>query len=124
MLDVGNFGRDPEGRDLQNDPPSVSLLSAAEHTVRAGESLQLNAAASDDNFPEPKAAPQGGPGSPRSRSNALGLRVAWYVYRGDGNHVTFDRRSSRSTPTTGSAPTPPGPRAGRRRRCRTTGGGP
>ena len=90
MLDVGNFGRDPEGRDLQNDPPSVSLLSAAEHTVRAGESLQLNAAASDDNFPEPKAAPQGGPGSPRSRSNALGLRVAWYVYRGDGNHVTFD----------------------------------
>jgi hypothetical protein len=41
-------------------------------------------------MPDPKPAPQGRPGSPRSRSNALGLRVAWYVYRGDGTHVTFD----------------------------------
>ena len=90
MLDVGNFGRDPEGRDLLNEPPSVTLDSAPEHTAAVGEPLALNAAASDDGMPEPKAAPQGRPGSPRSRSNAVGLRVVWFVYRGDGNQVTFD----------------------------------
>ena len=25
MLDIGNFGRDPEGRDLLNEPPTVEL---------------------------------------------------------------------------------------------------
>ena len=90
MLDVGNFGRDPEGRDMLNEPPSVTLDSSSEYTVAVGEPLPLNASASDDGMPEPKAAPQGRPGSPRSRSNAIGLRVAWYIYRGDGNHVTFD----------------------------------
>ena len=90
MLDVGNFGRDPEGREMLNDPPSVTLDAAAEHTVAVGEPLALNASASDDGMPEPKAAPRGRPGQPRSRANAVGLRVVWYVHRGDGNQVTFD----------------------------------
>ncbi len=90
MLDVGNFGRDPEGRDLLNEPPSVQLEGASERSVAVGEPLSLMASANDDDFPEARPAPRGRPGSPRSRSNALGLRVAWYVYRGDGAHVTFD----------------------------------
>ena len=98
MLDVGNFGRDPEGRDMLNDPPSVTLLSAAAYTVGVGEPLELNASANDDDFPEPRAAPQGRPGSPRSRSNALGLRVAWYVYRGDGRQVTFEPQQFKTYP--------------------------
>ena len=98
MLDVGNFGRDPEGLELLNEPPSVTLDSASEHTVAVGETLQLNASASDDGMPEPKAAPQGRPGSPRSRSNAVGLRVSWYVYRGDGDTVTFDPPQHKTYP--------------------------
>ena len=90
MLDVGNFGRDPEGLELLNEPPMVELDGPTERRVAVGEPLALNASASDDGMPEPKAAPLGRPGSPRSRSNAVGLRVAWYVYRGDGNNVAFD----------------------------------
>ena len=90
MLDVGNFGRDPEGLELLNEAPALELDGPTERRVAVGEPLALSASASDDGMPEPKAAPQGRPGSPRSRSNAVGLRVVWYVYRGDGNHVTFD----------------------------------
>ena len=90
MLDVGNFGRDPEGRDLSNKPPTVQLEGPAERRAAVGEPLSLSASASDDGMPKPKAAPRGGPGSPRGRGDALGLRVAWFVYRGDGANVTFD----------------------------------
>ena len=89
MLDVGNFGRDPEGRDLLNEPPTVELEGASARTVATGAPLSLMASATDDGMPAPRPAPRGRPGSPRSRSNALGLRVAWFVYRGDGANVTF-----------------------------------
>lgn len=90
MLDVGNFGRDPEGLELLNEAPTVELEGSSERQIRVGESLNLTASAADDGTPEVKPAPQGRPGSPRSRSNALGLRVAWHIYRGDGSKATFD----------------------------------
>lgn len=90
MLDVGNFGRDPEGRDLLNKPPTVRLEGPSEQRVTVGMPLSLAASANDDGMPKPRPAPRGAPGSPRGRSNALGLRVAWFVYRGDGANVTFD----------------------------------
>ena len=90
MLDVGNFGRDPEGRDLLNEPPTVELEGSSERTVAAGAPLSLTASARDDGMPEPRPAPRGRLGTPRTRSNALGLRVVWFVYRGDGATVTFD----------------------------------
>jgi hypothetical protein len=90
MLDVGNFGRDPEGKDLLNKPPAVQLEGAAERRVAVGQPLSLTATATDDGMPKAKAAPRGGPGSPRGRADAVGLRVAWFVYRGDGTQVTFD----------------------------------
>lgn len=90
MLDVGNFGRDPEGKELLNKAPTLQLEGPAERRVAVGQPLNLSAAASDDGMPKPRAAPRGGPGSPRGRSNALGLRVVWFVYRGDGATVTFD----------------------------------
>lgn len=90
MLDVGNFGRDPEGRDLSNKAPTVRLEGPVERRVTVGTPLGLAASASDDGMPKPRPAPRGGPGSPRGRSDALGLRVAWFVYRGDGANVTFD----------------------------------
>jgi hypothetical protein len=90
MLDVGNFGRDPEGRDLLNKTPAVQLEGSAERRVAVGQRLSLTASASDDGMPKPRPAPRGAPGTPRGRSDALGLRVAWFVYRGDGANVAFD----------------------------------
>jgi hypothetical protein len=90
MLDVGNFGRDPEGRDLLNKTPTVQLEGPAERHVKVGQPLSLSATASDDGMPKPRPAPRGGAGSPPGRSDALGLRVAWFVYRGDGANVSFD----------------------------------
>lgn len=90
MLDVGNFGRDPEGLDLLNKPPTIQLEGPAERRIGVGQPLSLSASARDDGVPKPRAAPRGGPGSPRGRSNALGLRVVWFVYRGDGATVSFN----------------------------------
>ncbi len=90
MLDVGNFGRDPEGRDLSNQAPTVRLEGPSERRVAVGQPLSLSATASDDGMPALKPAPRGGAGSPRGRSDALGLRVAWFVYRGDGAKVSFN----------------------------------
>jgi hypothetical protein len=90
MLDVGNFGRDPEGKDLLNKAPTVRIDGARDRRIAVGQRLSLAALASDDGVPRPSAAPVGRPGGPRGRSNALGLRVAWFVYRGDGSKVTFD----------------------------------
>jgi hypothetical protein len=90
MLDVGNFGRDPEGQDLLNEAPTVALDGPARRQVSVGKPISLSALAKDDGMPKPRPAPRGAPGSPRGRSNALGLRVAWFVYRGDGANVTFD----------------------------------
>src|SRR5262245_14530848 len=33
MLDVGNFGRDPEGKDLLNKPPTIQVEGALERRV-------------------------------------------------------------------------------------------
>ncbi len=90
MLDVGNFGRDPEGRELSNKVPTVQLEGSAQRQIAVGTPLRLTASASDDGMPKPRPAPKGGPGNPRGRSDALGLRFAWFVYRGDGANVTFD----------------------------------
>lgn len=90
MLDVGNFGRDPEGQDLLNEAPTVALEGPAQRHVAVGKPLSLSGLAKDDGMPKPRAAPRGAPGSPRGRSNALGLRAAWFVYRGEGENVSFD----------------------------------
>jgi hypothetical protein len=98
MLDVGNFGRDPEGRDLSNKTPTIKLETPAQAKASVGQPLTLTASANDDGMPKPRPAPKGGPGSPRGRSNALGLRVTWFVYRGDGSAVTFTPTQPRIYP--------------------------
>ena len=51
-----------------------------------GEPLSLTAFVSDDGRLKPNAAPRG----VDSDTTALGLRVAWFVYRGSADKVTFD----------------------------------
>ena len=70
-----------------NTPPVVGLEGEARRTVKVGEPLALNAVVTDDGRLKRYPMPAGGVDSDIT---ALGLRVAWIVYRGPGDKVTFD----------------------------------
>lgn len=80
-----NIGNNPPGTE-DNKAPVVKVEGARNRTVKVGQPLSLTAAASDDGIPAPKAAPRNAVAS----TTAVGLRVAWFVYRGPGDQVTFD----------------------------------
>jgi hypothetical protein len=87
MVDVGNFGRDEAL--FKNKAPTVAIEGETRRTVKVGGTLSLVATASDDGIPKARPAPRGRAGQPVGRSDALGLRVSWFVYRGPGDAVTF-----------------------------------
>lgn len=109
MKDVGALGTRKIERD--NKAPSVRVEGATNRTVKIGERLTLTAFASDDGVPGPKPVPPRYPVT----ANALGLRVAWFVYRGAGA-VAFNpeqfkvytdyRSNSPWTPGWGPPPVP------------------
>ena len=66
MLDVGNFGRDPEGRDLLNKTPTVQLEGPAERRVAVGNAAQAGRAGQRRRHAETEARAAGRAGlSPR-----------------------------------------------------------
>ena len=73
---------------LTNKVPKLEVEGEDTRTVQVGEPLTLTAFVSDDGVPERYALP------PRpthvTTFGARGLRVAWFVYRGEGKKVTFD----------------------------------
>jgi hypothetical protein len=71
---------------LENKPPVVRLEGDARRTVKVGEPLSLTAFVSDDGRLKPTAVPE----RVGSDTSAMGLRVAWFVYRGSADKVTFD----------------------------------
>lgn len=85
QFDVGDFGHNNEEMRA-NQAPTVRVEGALRRTVRAGEPLALAAAAADDGVPPVHAAPLRLVG----RHGAWGLRVAWFVYRGPADQVTFN----------------------------------
>lgn len=94
-LDDGIIQRNyANGTPLQmhdNKRAVVAIEGNPQRTVKVGERIALIGAISDDGLLKPKAA---GPGSPAlggpGYNPALGLRVAWYVYRGPADKVAFD----------------------------------
>ena len=80
--DVGGLRAE---RDI-NQAPMVSIEGNVHRRTSVGEPLSLTAVASDDDIPPRK------PASARVpvNYNAWGLRLAWIVWRGDGNQVSFD----------------------------------
>jgi hypothetical protein len=110
MKDVGALGARKIERE--NKAPTVRIEGAAQRTARTGEPLALTALVSDDGIPSPKPVPLRYPVT----ANALGLRVAWFVYRGAGK-VTFEpeqfkvytdyRSNSPWTPGWAPPPVPP-----------------
>ena len=74
-------------QDMVDDvAPVVRLEGAAQRTVKVNEPLSLDAFVSDDGKLKAKPAPKG---VNDSDTTALGLRVAWFIYRG-GGRVRFE----------------------------------
>ena len=103
-------GFDVQGEVEHNRIPAVELEGGAVREAVAGQPLALTALVEDDGIPAPRPA-AGGP----FRGSALGLRVAWFVYRGDGAQVTLDPPQFKTYPdfrhgspwTRGWRPPPP-----------------
>lgn len=70
-----------------NKPPVVALEGQASRSVKVGEPLALTARVTDDGRMKSYPARASGIDSDET---AIGLRVAWFVYRGAGDKVTFD----------------------------------
>ena len=85
QYDVGDFGHNNEEMRA-NERPTISVDGALKRTVAVGEPLSLTAIASDDGVPPVHPAPTRLVG----RHGAWGLRVAWFVYRGPTDRVSFD----------------------------------
>jgi len=110
MKDVGALGAKKIERE--NQAPSVRIKGETKRTAKVGEPLALAAVAKDDGIPGAKAVPPRYPVT----ANALGLRVAWFVYRGAGR-ITFEpeqfkvytdyRDNSPWTPGWAPPPVPP-----------------
>jgi hypothetical protein len=102
MKDVGALGAKKVERE--NRAPSVRIEGATNRTATVGKALGLTAIAADDGIPSPRAVPLQYPVS----ANALGLRVAWFVYRGAGK-VSFDPEQFKVyTDYRGNSPWTPG----------------
>ena len=108
MMDTGGLG--VTELEQRNQPPTVAVDGDARRTVAVGEPLDLSAVARDDGIPEPKAAKSLWPGlATPIKDNAWGLRVAWLVYRGAGNQVTFEPEQFKTYPDyRGNSPWTPG----------------
>ncbi len=78
-------GFDVQGEVERNKPPVVKVQGELKRTVAVGETLSLTATGSDDGIPKPSRG-RGGP----FQGLALGFRMAWHVFRGPGEAVTFD----------------------------------
>ena len=78
-------GFDVQGDVEHNRIPTVQIEGGARRVATVGRPLSLAVVANDDGIPAPQPA-RGGP----FQGSALGLRVSWFVYRGDGATVAFD----------------------------------
>ena len=85
QYDVGDFGHNNEEMRA-NRRPTIRLEGNSRRIVAVGEPLSLSVAADDDGVPPVHPAPTRLVG----RHGAWGLRVAWFVYRGSADQVSFD----------------------------------
>jgi hypothetical protein len=105
---LNNSGHTMVGRAVMNKAPDVRIDGDLSTMARVGEALRLVAIVTDDGIPGVRPAPSGSIGF----RTAMGLRVAWFVYRGLGDTVTFSPEQFKVYPdfTTegGNSPWSPG----------------
>jgi hypothetical protein len=75
-----------------NRPPELGIQGGTTIRARVGERVVLRAVARDDGIPRTRSLPALDPRrtSGLTVTSATGLRLAWFVYRGKGDAVTFD----------------------------------
>jgi hypothetical protein len=79
-----NTGDPMTDKTEHNKAPVLDVAGPLERTARVSQPLLLTAMTSDDGIPAARPAPRkAGPFA------ATGLRLAWFVYRGDGRTVAF-----------------------------------
>jgi len=105
---LNSSGMSRVGRAEKNEAPVVSIEGATQRTATVGEPLALSAVATDDGIPAPRPAPRGSVGF----RSSVGMRVAWFVFRGQGDTVTFDPEQIKTYPDVitegGNSPWSPG----------------
>ena len=107
-----NFGRATGDNELftNNKAPAMKVESPKTVSARVGAPVTLTAVATDDAYPKPRNLPPINPRVPGgiAQASAMGLRVAWLVYRGAGG-VTFDPPQFKvQEDTRGGSPWAPG----------------
>jgi hypothetical protein len=77
--------------NTKNVAPSLTLMGKAAIDAHVGQPITLTASATDDGIPATRALPPLDPFKPGGLTiqSAMGLRLAWFVYRGPGD-VVFD----------------------------------
>jgi hypothetical protein len=89
MLQRNMVSTTPPGM-RENQPPVVAVEGETSRTVRVGQPLSLTALVKDDGLLKPRPSPILSNSQPAGHRPAYGLRVAWYIYRGSSEKVTFD----------------------------------
>ncbi len=107
-----NFGRGTGDNELfnNNKAPELKLESPRTLSTRVGEPVTLTAVATDDAYPKQRNLSPINPRVPGgiAQASAMGLRFAWFVYRGAGA-VTFDPPQFKvQEDTRGGSPWAPG----------------
>ena len=114
----GGAGTTLELQNL-NKAPVLKVEGSTTLTAKVGQPVTLTAIARDDNLPRPRGLAPVNPlaAAGAAVSSAVGLRLAWFVYRGAGQ-VTFDppqfkvymdsRGGSPWAPGWNTPPVPPG----------------
>ena len=93
---VANMGVAPGSTTLElqnlNRGPSLEVPSPLRREVRVGDTIDLVAVANDDGIPKKRelSIRPALSASQVTIASALGLRLSWFVYRGDGAAVVFD----------------------------------
>jgi len=95
--------------DIVNAAPTILLVESEKRSAKVDEPLTLTAIIADDGIPEMRPARRS---RPPGRRNALGLRLAWIEYRGQGN-VRFEPWSAPMEDHTPGWIPPPVPESGR-----------
>ncbi len=88
---MANNGAGVRGDLYKNAPPDLTLDGPRRRTAKVNEPIVLTAVAQDDGLPEVRPMRPTDPARPSSLTPtaATGLRLSWFVYRGE-NHVAFD----------------------------------
>lgn len=92
VVRMANNGAGISGELYNNIAPELELWGATTRSVQVGQPITLTAVARDDDgLPKPKPMRETDPRRPSNLAPqaATGLRLAWFVYRGEGE-VVFD----------------------------------